>query len=206
MPRPRFEKLPEPKRMQILEAAAKEFAKHGFANASFNRILEQAGVSKGAAYYYFDDKADLFFATIEHYGGSWTEELLQIDPATLDRDTYWPTLMDVYRQPFVRYFDTPWAFGVIQVAGQLSEGLVRGGKLNGYYVRLMGWISALIRRGQELGLVRTDLPEELLFTLIGGFDQASDEWLLRHWEALDRAEVERIATQMADMMRRIMSP
>ena len=60
MPRPRFEKLPVEKQEQILEAAAKEFTAHGYDGASLNRILEEAGISKGAAYYYFDDKADLY--------------------------------------------------------------------------------------------------------------------------------------------------
>ena len=57
MPRPRFNKLTAEKRESILEAAAKEFATHGFEGASLNQILSNAGISKGAAYYYFDDKA-----------------------------------------------------------------------------------------------------------------------------------------------------
>ena len=56
MPRPRIARLAEDKRTRILEAAAKEFAAAGYENASLNRILEHAGLSKGAAYYYFDDK------------------------------------------------------------------------------------------------------------------------------------------------------
>ena len=33
---------------------------HGFENASLNRIIKKAGISKGAMYYYFDDKMDLY--------------------------------------------------------------------------------------------------------------------------------------------------
>ena len=57
MPRPRFQKLAEEKRHHLLETAAKAFAAHGYEGASLNQILEQAGISKGATYYYFDDKA-----------------------------------------------------------------------------------------------------------------------------------------------------
>ena len=40
----------------ILRAALAEFAAHGFADASLNRIIEAAGISKGSLYYYFDTR------------------------------------------------------------------------------------------------------------------------------------------------------
>ena len=42
MPRPRFDKLAVGKRERILEAAAKEFAAHGYDGASLNRILNDS--------------------------------------------------------------------------------------------------------------------------------------------------------------------
>jgi AcrR family transcriptional regulator len=66
MPFARFERLDPEKRTRLLKAAAQEFAKHGFADASINRILDRAQMSKGAAYYYVADKADLFAATIQY--------------------------------------------------------------------------------------------------------------------------------------------
>src|SRR6516165_3010732 len=59
MARPRFLKADPAKQEAVLQAAAKEFAQVGYEGASVNRILLAAGVSKGAFYYYFDDKADL---------------------------------------------------------------------------------------------------------------------------------------------------
>src|SRR5258707_9812436 len=64
MPFERFEKLVPAKRERILEVAAQEFAANGFEGASVNRILERAQMSKGAAYYYFADKAALFGAAV----------------------------------------------------------------------------------------------------------------------------------------------
>ena len=66
MPRPRFKKLAADKRAAIIEAAGVEFAAHGFQGASLNAIIAAAGISKGAFYYYFDDKADLFATVIEY--------------------------------------------------------------------------------------------------------------------------------------------
>ena len=206
MPRPRFYKLTEVKRLHILETAAKEFAAHGFEHASFNRILDQAGVSKGAAYYYFDDKADLFFSTVQHYASSWINEITQIDPASLDRDTYWSVLMEVYRQPFTRFYETPWAFGVMRAVQHVPASVISGGGLTDYMTQLLTWLAAVINQGQAIGLVRTDLPNDLLFAIVNGFDQISDEWLLSHWTQVDRAELDRIMYKMADVLRRVISP
>jgi AcrR family transcriptional regulator len=62
MPRPRFAKLPAVRQHALLEAAAQEFGARGYDDASINRILERAGVSKGAAYYYFDDTGEIWRA------------------------------------------------------------------------------------------------------------------------------------------------
>jgi AcrR family transcriptional regulator len=58
MPFTRFEKLTQERRERVLDAAAQEFAAYGFEDSSINRILENANMSKGAAYYYFEDKAE----------------------------------------------------------------------------------------------------------------------------------------------------
>ena len=60
MARPRFAKLPAAQQQAILRAALEEFAAHGFHDASLNRVIEAAGISKGSMYYYFDGKEDLY--------------------------------------------------------------------------------------------------------------------------------------------------
>jgi AcrR family transcriptional regulator len=44
----------------MLGAALDEFAAYGFYDASPNRVIAAAGISKGSMYYYFDGKEDLF--------------------------------------------------------------------------------------------------------------------------------------------------
>src|SRR6187455_1104509 len=60
MVRPRFARLPPEQQQVILRAALEEFAARGFHDASLNRVIEAAGVSKGSLYYYFDGKEDLY--------------------------------------------------------------------------------------------------------------------------------------------------
>ncbi|HEY1358516.1 MAG TPA: TetR family transcriptional regulator [Thermoleophilaceae bacterium] len=52
-------------REQLLEAAAKVFAEKGFQAASVDEIARRAGFSKGAVYWHFESKDDLFFELLE---------------------------------------------------------------------------------------------------------------------------------------------
>jgi TetR/AcrR family transcriptional regulator, transcriptional repressor for nem operon len=58
-------KKPESTRRKILEAAFDEFYKNGFQGGSINRIVDQAGTTKGALFHHFEDKNDLGYAVVE---------------------------------------------------------------------------------------------------------------------------------------------
>ena len=60
MPTETFFNLPDEKRQPVLDAAIGEFTTHPFSQASVNRIVERAGISKGSFYQYFINKEDLF--------------------------------------------------------------------------------------------------------------------------------------------------
>jgi AcrR family transcriptional regulator len=53
-------------RTRILDAAAKMFAEQGYANASLEKVASAAGLTKGAVYWHFSSKQDLFLAILEH--------------------------------------------------------------------------------------------------------------------------------------------
>lgn len=49
-------------RTRILDAAARVFARHGFAGATLDQVAADAGMTKGAVYWHFASKADLYLA------------------------------------------------------------------------------------------------------------------------------------------------
>jgi AcrR family transcriptional regulator len=51
-------------RRNILEAAFDEFYKNGFQGGSLNRIVDQAGTTKGALFHHFNGKSDLGYAVV----------------------------------------------------------------------------------------------------------------------------------------------
>ncbi len=58
-------RAPEDTRRRILEAAFEEFYRRGFQAGSLDSILTAAGVTKGALYHHFRDKAALGYAVLE---------------------------------------------------------------------------------------------------------------------------------------------
>src|SRR5712691_71890 len=107
MPFTRFAKMPGEKRERLLTIAAQEFATHGFEAASLNRILEEARIGKSSAYYYFEDKADLFCTAVNY-----CLDRLQFAPdreaiASLTTQTYWTSVAAIRDQPLLRTLQHP---------------------------------------------------------------------------------------------------
>ena len=63
-PKPRV-RDPDGTRQKILAAAFEEIYRHGFQAASLDTIVERAGVTKGALYHHFVDKAALGRAVVD---------------------------------------------------------------------------------------------------------------------------------------------
>ena len=57
-------------RTAIMEAALLEFAERGYAAATLADIATRAGLTRGAAYHHFEDKADLYLQAV---GERWEE-------------------------------------------------------------------------------------------------------------------------------------
>lgn len=56
----------EQTRRQIIDAARKVFHTLGVSRTTLEKIAQEAGVTRGAVYWHFKDKQDLFFAVREH--------------------------------------------------------------------------------------------------------------------------------------------
>lgn len=200
------QKLSEAKRAQLFRLAGAEFAEQGFARASLNRIIAAMGMSKSSFYHYFENKSDLFRQTLAHALGPLIDPLQSFDPSALTAETYWPFLEAMGREQtrivsrspeiaavgkmFYRSLDTP-------QERELTSDLLEV---------VSGWITAMIRRGQELGLVRTDLPETLLFDALMGLGMAIDRWMVTNWEMLSTERRVALSEMTFDLFRRMMVP
>jgi AcrR family transcriptional regulator len=141
------------KREQIIRAAAKVFARKGFAGTLIADIAAEAGIGKGTVYEYFDSKEDLFFGVFEWFvqqsgaeakigisvlGESASERLWALSEALL---RYWFERRDLFtltmefwsasassqmRRRFKSAFREAYQHFRSVVAGLLQEGIERG--------------------------------------------------------------------------------
>lgn len=169
MPRPRFNELPAARRRALLDVAGRRFAADG-PGASLNAILAEAGVPKGVAYYYFDDKADLYATVLED---AWAE-VVPLWPRP--DEPLWPALRRLYVANLAAIRARPW---VVELA--------RSNPPDAVVARLAPIAEALTTlwaRVQAEG-IRPDLPPELLVQVVSGLDTAIDRWWAAHPDATD---------------------
>lgn len=203
-PRPRFDSLDDARRRQILDAAEAEFGDHGFARASLNRIIRAAGISKGAVYYYFDDKRDLFTTLIErrlkeHLGSP-------LDPAALDVDTFWPQIEAWIERTVQASVQRPGLMRLVRTVLSMTGDIRHDPRLAPLYDLAYQTIRDLIARGQTLGLVRDDIELELLVRVTVAADEAIDRWLIERFDDFGDGDVRRIVDTYIDTTRRLLAP
>jgi len=63
----RIRMSPDQRREKILEVALSVFAQRGFSGTTFGHISEEAGISRGAIYQYYDNKCILFLEVLQRY-------------------------------------------------------------------------------------------------------------------------------------------
>ncbi len=179
MVRPRFAKLPSAQQEAILRSAREEFAAHGFRDASLNRVIEAAGISKGSMYYYFDGKEDLYtHLTRTEFEGLFAAVGVLPDLGNGDADEFWSSLEDYYLRLMTALAASP------QLAA-LLRGWITASK-NPTFQQAMGeieqatlpWIEQVLAAGQRVGAVRDDLPSSLLIAVILSMGEAMDIWLV----------------------------
>ncbi len=64
---PRWQRRPEARRDELLDAAQRLFTRHGLAQTSVADIAAEAGVAKGSVYRYFESKEALLSALKDRF-------------------------------------------------------------------------------------------------------------------------------------------
>ncbi|MGP0101847.1 MAG: TetR family transcriptional regulator [Solirubrobacteraceae bacterium] len=89
MPRGQFDRSERKAatRARLLEAAARVYARSGFAGATLDEVAGEAGFTKGAVYAHFGSKENLLLALLqEHLTGQIAEQLELFDRVRSDRE------------------------------------------------------------------------------------------------------------------------
>ena len=205
-PRPRFDRLDDDTKRRILDAAAGEFAVNGFDGASYNRIIEQSGTSKGAMYYYFDDKADLFRTTVSDAYLRFADEVGGMVKGAVPGDDFWGEFERLNRAAMAYAISHPLVVGVVKSVYRAWHDPAGAPVVNELFEMARRGIGSILRRGQDLGAVRKDLPDSLLVHLIFGLGQATDMWFLELWPSLDPGEPDDFVQMIVAVYRDVLAP
>ncbi len=200
MPLPRFHKLPPHKQQLIVEAARVEFAAHGFAAASLNRIIKAAGISKGAFYYYFADKGDVYRTVMQAVLDDIAAVLARVAPPD-SAATFWQwgyralsALSDLTADPTL---------------GALARDLYAAPPAAAYaelHARVSRWTERAITHGQRLGAVRDDLPQSLLVAASTGLLVAIDRWFANALAGASMETLAPVADKALQLFRNMLEP
>lgn len=204
MPRPRFLKLEAAKQAAILDAARAEFSAHGYRASSQNRIIEAAGVSKGAMYYYFDDKEDLYVTVIRREFSGLGAVMVLDDFDTVDQ--FWTGLEEMFMRSTAYFARSPEA---IALARSVARSVGTYGPPPGFQAlidEIWAVTEQLVTRGQAVGAVRKDLPTTLIVGVAMKIGEAMDYWFAEHWTEIDPADLPALNHKLIDIFKRVADP
>src|SRR5262245_9600463 len=166
-------------REAILQAARTEFARAGFHGAKMRDIAQRAGVSQGLLHHHFQGKEGLWHAVGEQASAEFlvyvsnvvTQEAVGVESIPTAIRTYlryWREHPDAFRINLWRLLDGP-----------TDERKSRSRNLNERII-------PLIKRAQQAGFLRTDMPTGLVLCVAGALVQF---WLHSRIEIQDAVEI-----------------
>ncbi|MGP3913747.1 TetR family transcriptional regulator [Nonomuraea sp. 10N515B] len=162
-------------RKALLRAALAVFSERGYAAATLAGIAERAGVTRGAAYHHFHDKAALYLATISEL---WAEAAAPVW-GTLDGDG---PVMERMRRFLVAFFTALERDATLRQAFALSmrsaEGLpeLETG-LRDKRIMMEGWKRGLMELLAGAGLRDEVSAEAAALTIITSVNGTAATWL-----------------------------
>ena len=169
MPLPRFQRLSSQQRSAILDVARRQFAAHGADTASYNKIIEAAGISKSSAYQYFDGREDLLGAVLADLRDRLAGLLGDWSPAPSEQ-ALWQQLQEGGARMHRHLADDPDDLALVDAAADRADpNQPDPGAL---------WLEQVIANGRALGIVNSDTDPDLLLAATAAVLQSVDRWAI----------------------------
>ncbi|HKG91608.1 MAG TPA: TetR/AcrR family transcriptional regulator [Gemmatimonadaceae bacterium] len=156
----RWERRPDDRPQEILDAALRVFAAQGYRQTRLEEIAEAAGVTKGTIYHYFESKEDLLLQIVEQKHAHAFDRLVE-----LVREQNGPAsarIRLVVRKGFnisnAEFRDATCLLlqGVVQECPEVYKRWLATGPVRGWQI-----VARLIEEGQATGEFRQDADAEV---------------------------------------------
>lgn len=185
------------RRARLLDPAEAEFAACGFQAASLNRILASAKMSKGQAYYYVTDKADLYRAVIERAIERLTQKVSGRFPKPGSARDFWSAVRDLLARLTATLKED-------ERLASLARGIYQGPQTEAALAEPLAKIRKELEKlaltGQRVGAVRTDVPLSFLLSGVFGAAREMDRWFAGHWQQLSVEEALRMNDKAVELI------
>jgi AcrR family transcriptional regulator len=166
---------------KILRAAGECFSKDGFDGTTMDVIAKNAGVSKGALYWYFKNKEELFVKLKEQNVTQVLQTLERLFASVGTFDSKLIKSSELYFSPLTpEHRRTARLNMEFWAASPKISGLER--VLNEQYKRLQTFLQSAINEAVKKGEIRKDVDPESLSTIL----LAALDGLELHWTILGR--------------------
>ncbi|AFA49983.1 TetR/AcrR family transcriptional regulator [Acetobacterium woodii] len=90
-----FEKIPDQKKVAIIQSGIAEFSKKSYMDASTDEITKNCGISKGILFHYFDNKKNFYLYCLE-----FALKKLLIDPQRTDQTDFYGIIFSYADEKF----------------------------------------------------------------------------------------------------------
>lgn len=156
----RWERRPDARPQELLEAAMTVFAEKGYRNTRLEEIAEAAGVTKGTIYHYFATKEELLLRAIEHHHalvfGRLDEELRGASGPASERIRLFVRRGFGYGDPARRRVTALLVLGIAQEVPDAYRQWLASGPVEGWKL-----LARLIDEGKRAGEFRAEVDAEV---------------------------------------------
>ena len=144
----------------IIEASMRLFARRGYHGTSVAQIAEATGLTKGALYWYFKGKEDLFLTVLDCIKDDWQKTIMSRVEASEGVTEKLEQLFDATSE-MVAASENPYSMHLFLVAaGAQPEMREFEDAIKTAYAGYVKTVADTIRQGQEDGEVKRDVDAE----------------------------------------------
>jgi len=173
----------------LFEAATERFGEDGYSETTMESIAEEAGVSKGTLYYYFDSKEELFMELLL----DWVKKFDRFQEDDIAEDAPMKKLIHLHDE-MMEVIGEIGALGrlMLEFWANASRKKELEKILNDTIENYRKTVAGIIERGKEQGVFRDVDPWEASSALVAAYDGLWFHWLL----APDSFELEEAGNQL----------
>jgi len=175
------------KPQQIIDAAIRVFARHGYYNSRVSDIAKEAGMASGTIYLYFKTKDDILVTLFREKMAQW---VVAVGMAIADAPDAAAKIRRLVALHLRMLEDDPDLAEVVQVELRQGHKFFRGAsahEITAYFAL----IETVLEQGIAAGLIRPDVPVKVATKMLfGAVDQVATSWVLgkRQYRLSDTAD------------------